>query len=221
VPMYTPPVDDGDPGAPRAGLTCFVFPAWFVAQVEGELFTTTRSKPYRTRPLVHWRGLDGGKQYVHDGKKVPVVPVRFVQACRNGHISDIDWYRFVHGGPAPARPPVDRRGRHRRRPRRYLHPLRGDRRPPSARRRQAPDSRVLGRCRGERPWLGNKSSEPCSAQGRDDAPEWSRLLVRSASNAYFAQVLRVISCPRSTRRCARRSTPAGRTTSNSSTTSTT
>ena len=28
----------------------------------------------------------------------PVVPVRFVQACINGHISDVDWYGFVHGG---------------------------------------------------------------------------------------------------------------------------
>jgi hypothetical protein len=31
-------------------------------------------------------------------KKRPVVPVRFVQACVNGHISDVDWYDFVHRG---------------------------------------------------------------------------------------------------------------------------
>ncbi len=196
VPMYTPPVDDGDPSTPRAGLTCFVFPAWFIAQVEGEVFLDDKRKPYRTRPLVHWLGLDGGKQYVHDGKKVPVVPVRFVQACRNGHISDIDWYQFVHGGPAPTRGRlwIDEGGTGgdlgdifiRCEATRARRPLADA---------KLPDSRVLGRCRGERPWLGNKSSEPCSARDRDDAPEWSRLLVRSASNAYFAQVLRVISLP--------------------------
>jgi len=30
-------------------------------------------------------------------KKLKVVPVRFVRACRYGHIGDIDWYFFLHG----------------------------------------------------------------------------------------------------------------------------
>lgn len=196
VPMYTPPVDDGDPAAPRAGMTCFVFPAWFVAQVDGVTHRDHTGKQYRTRPLVHWRALDGGSHYLHHGKKIPVVPVRFVQACRNGHISDIDWYRFVHAGEAPqarARLWIDEGGTGGDLGDIYIRcEATGARRPLGE--AKLPESRVLGRCHGDRPWLGRNAQEPCKARDSDE-PEWSRLLVRSASNAYFAQVMRVISLP--------------------------
>src|SRR5690606_21135127 len=46
---------------------------------------------------------------------------------------------------------------------------------------------ALGRCGGERPWLGAHSREECS--------EMARLLIRTASNAYFAQTISVLSLP--------------------------
>lgn len=49
------------------------------------------------------------------------------------------------------------------------------------------DRRPLGTCRGSRPWLGRHTEEPC------DQP--SRLLIRTASNAYFPQVVSVLSLP--------------------------
>ena len=41
-----------------------------------------------------------------------MVPVRFVRACRAGHIGDIDWYAFVHGGRTDCRRQlwIDERG---------------------------------------------------------------------------------------------------------------
>jgi HPt (histidine-containing phosphotransfer) domain-containing protein len=48
-------------------------------------------------------------------------------------------------------------------------------------------SRALGHCDGARPWLGPYTKEPCG--------EPSRLLIRTASNAYFPQVMSVISLP--------------------------
>jgi hypothetical protein len=54
-------------------------------------------------------------------------------------------------------------------------------------------SKILGRCLGQRPWLGPVAEEICLS--KDDRPLYNRLLVRSASNAYFAQVLSVISLP--------------------------
>jgi len=45
----------------------------------------------------------------------------------------------------------------------------------------------LGHCDGSRPWLGPFTKETCG--------EPSRLLVRTASNAYFSQILSVISLP--------------------------
>ena len=46
---------------------------------------------------------------------------------------------------------------------------------------------ALGNCDGARPWLGRDSKEECK--------EPNRLLVRSASNAYFPQIMSVISLP--------------------------
>jgi hypothetical protein len=55
---------------------------------------------------VHWRTLQRGKyQPERDergAKLQEVTPVRFVQACPAGHISDIHWVAFVHAG-SPAK----------------------------------------------------------------------------------------------------------------------
>lgn len=45
----------------------------------------------------------------------------------------------------------------------------------------------LGTCRGARPWLGRNTREDCNQP--------SRLLIRTASNAYFPQVVSVLSLP--------------------------
>jgi hypothetical protein len=52
---------------------------------------------------------------------------------------------------------------------------------------------ALGYCRGERPWLGRASQEQCVSATDNAYPNW--LLVRSASNSYFPQLLSVISIP--------------------------
>ena len=51
------------------------------------------------------------------------------------------------------------------------------------------DNHSLGLCDGSRRWLGprEESAEACG--------EWNRLLIRTASNAYFPQKLSVISMP--------------------------
>src|SRR5205085_9636315 len=46
---------------------------------------------------------------------------------------------------------------------------------------------ALGHCDGSRPWLGPYTKETCG--------EPSRLLIRTASNAYFPQLMSVISLP--------------------------
>src|SRR6185503_13562195 len=48
-------------------------------------------------------------------------------------------------------------------------------------------NRALGHCNGHRPWLGPIEKEACG--------EPNRLLIRNASNAYFPQLLTVISLP--------------------------
>ncbi|MBF2028310.1 MAG: DUF1998 domain-containing protein [Oscillatoriales cyanobacterium C42_A2020_001] len=196
IAMYAPPVDEQDPKSARSGITSFVFPIWFLAQME-ETWETPDKRRYRTRPLLPWGSLVKGKYLTLERKKVPVVPVRFVQACVNGHISDIDWYRFVHTDS----PNRNCRGQ--------LWLDEGGsgndfvdifvrcetckaRRPLSD--ATVPNGKVLGSCEGHRPWLGPAAKETCVSQVTGK-PEYNRLLVRSASNAYFAQTLSVISLP--------------------------
>jgi hypothetical protein len=119
------------------------------------------------------------------------VPVRFVRACRAGHIADIDWYAFTHNGPSECAKQqrqlyIDERGTSGDLTEVWVRCECGkaDRSLAQAARLQ---NKALGNCDGSRPWLGPYTKEPCG--------EPSRLLIRSASNAYFSQMMSVISLP--------------------------
>ncbi|MEP7378004.1 MAG: DUF1998 domain-containing protein [Chloroflexota bacterium] len=176
--LFAPPVESDSPGARQKGIGAYRFPEWFLVQEDRGSEDRERS-----RRLVHRTALDGRSRM--DGH--PVVPIRFVRACPKGHVDDLDWYRFVHGLEDPCRRPLwlDEQGSG------------GDLgdlavRCECGKRRSMYETTVLednplGSCRGKRPWLGPKAAEDC------DLP--SRLLIRTASNAYFPQVMSVLSLP--------------------------
>jgi hypothetical protein len=181
--LFSPPPDSENPAMSRTGITAWQFPEWFITQdvQKGDEGGVTRS-----RLLIHRRALTRGKYIDNDKQKHPVVPIRFVRACRKGHIGDIDWYGFVHRGPTQCRRQlwIDERG------------TSGDIaeiviRCECGQERRLSDATVpggtLGHCDGSRPWLGPYTKEACE--------ELNRLLVRHASNAYFPQVMSVISLP--------------------------
>ncbi len=182
--LYTPPTETDDPNAPRSGITAWEFPEWFITQ---RMAPRPDAPTVRSRMLVHRKALTGGKFIDADKQKRSVVPIRFVRACIRGHIGDIDWRTFVHRGQDDCQRQlwIEERG------------TSGDLgdvfvRCECGRRRSIGEAvelnaRPLGVCDGARPWLGPYSKEPC------DQP--NRLLVRSASNAYFPQVMSVISIP--------------------------
>ena len=180
--LLAPPPASSDPGATPTGIGAWRFPEWFVVQAAdaGEGAAHTRS-----RRLVHRRALDEKRRF--EGRDV--VATRFVRGCPRGHVDDLDWRRFVHR-PGSECPPtralwLDEQG------------TTGDltdlvvRCECGATRRLSDASKFelnpLGTCRGARPWLGRDTNEEC------DQP--SRLLVRTASNAWFPQVLSVLSIP--------------------------
>ncbi|HEX6861264.1 MAG TPA: DUF1998 domain-containing protein [Thermoanaerobaculia bacterium] len=176
--LYAPPADDNDPSEPAQGIVVWRFPEWFIVQEE-----TGREERDRSRRLVHRKALDDKGRF----DQRPVVATRFVRACPKGHVDDLDWHRFVHGAEDPCRRQLwlDERG------------TSGDLadlvvRCECGKSRgmyEATPAGALGTCRGARPWLGRNSNESCKL------PLQSRLLIRTASNAYFSQVVSVLSLP--------------------------
>lgn len=179
--LRTPPLDDQDPAAPPTGITAWQFPEWFITDV------VEFSPGNRSRLLVPRAALHRGLYVDQDRKRRNVVPIRFVCACRRGHIGDIAWHQFVHKRQGQCRRQlwVDERG------------TSGDLsevliRCECGAERSMTDAatlatHALGSCGGARPWLGAFAGETCG--------EPNRLLVRTASNAYFPQVMSVISLP--------------------------
>ncbi|MEN9935407.1 MAG: hypothetical protein RLZZ387_1986 [Chloroflexota bacterium] len=174
--LYAPPAADDAPGAKPTGITVYRFPEWFVVQEH-----IPPGERVRSRRLVRRQALVNGR---FDNR--PVVATRFVAACSHGHIDDLNWRFFVHGSTSCHQQMwLDEQG------------TSGDLgdlvvRCECGKKRsmiEASDRSLkpLGFCSGRRPWLGPNSSEACTEQ--------ARLLIRTASNAYFPQVLTVLSLP--------------------------
>lgn len=186
VKLRTPPPEEDDPTRPQTGITAWQFPEWFVTQ-DAEQDEGEEESGRRTRLLVQRQALDRGRFYRdRDKKRRPVVPVRFVRACRRGHIGDIDWYSFCHGGHTDCRRQL------------FMDELGttgdiADIQIRCACKKTRPMTEAfvgpgtIGFCNGNRPWLG--------AFAREDCGEPNRLLVRTASNAYFSQLMSVITIP--------------------------
>lgn len=174
-----PAGDDRDP-ARAVGVQVLEFPAWFVCQ-----------NP-RCRALVGAQALElKAGRYHHrcDSKtNTECVPVRFLGACRRGHCEDWPWIAFAHlGGKERCASPdlVLEEGPS------------GDFSTIIVRCRSCENSQALSaaysealafRCNGHRPWLGSEGREAC------EEPRL-RLLVRTASNSYFPQVVSALSVP--------------------------
>lgn len=188
VEFFAPPADRDDPSGPITGITAWQFPEWFVAQMEIQQPGSTA----RSRPLVHREDLTKG-QYDYDRKRYKVVPVRFVQACTRGHVSDINWRVFVHGKGVNCTRNLwlDERGTSGELTDVVVRCECGQQKEISAATKL--DDVPLGFCNGPRPWLGPYAAEPCGGNGAK--AQVNRLLVRSASNSYFAQALSAISIP--------------------------
>jgi hypothetical protein len=176
--LYAPPAEDSSPGAKPIGIGAYRFPEWFVVQENSKIEGMGRS-----RRLVHRKQLDDRGRF----EGLQVVATRFVRACPLGHVDDIEWHRFVHGDHELCRRQLwlDERG------------TSGDLSDLTIRcecKKSRPmsdavkiEEKPLGLCSGARPWLGKHAHEQCTQPGR--------LLIRTASNAYFAQALSVLSIP--------------------------
>ncbi len=171
-----PAGDDKDPTR-FSGVQVLEFPQWFVCQNPD------------CRALMRSSQLEiSSGRYVHActrTKATECVPVRFVSACACGHLDEFPWIWFAHRDRERCAAPSLR----------LVEGATGDfsevrvrcacgaTAPLSA--AQVKDANPV--CSGRRPWLGPDADEPCE--------ERQRLLVRTASNSYFAQVVSALSVP--------------------------
>src|SRR5580658_5781986 len=109
--LFIPPikVDDGksDPGAPAIGVPVAPFPRWMRCPLCDTL-ATIDSGVFRLKQD-QWR--PDRTEYRHEGctkAKGNISPsalsVRFLLACREGHLTDFPWLTFVHKGNVPCKP---------------------------------------------------------------------------------------------------------------------
>lgn len=201
--LYLPPPDSNDPRETARGIGVWGFPEWFVVQESAGSEGRDRS-----RRLVHRKALDGtgrGGRARFEGQQV--VATRFVRACPKGHVDDLDWRRFVHesfevdiekdetegiearerdmGTTCRRQLWLDERGTSGDLSDLFVRCECGKSR--GLYQASVIELNPLGACHGARPWLGKHAKEGCGLP--------SRLLIRTASNAYFPQVVSVLSLP--------------------------
>ncbi|WP_375742304.1 DUF1998 domain-containing protein [Corallococcus interemptor] len=179
APFRKPPAGDEREPTESCGIQVYEFPRWFVCQ-----------NPH-CRALVRANSLERvNQEYRHrcsgmEAKPERCVPVRFVAACPRGHLSDIDWSWWTHERKPCDAPQL-----------RLEEGVSGDFSDievacsTCGKRKRLADMMVKeqqDRCDGERPWLGLEARERCD--------EKQRLLVRTASNGYFAQTTSAITIP--------------------------
>jgi hypothetical protein len=113
-----------------------------------------------------------------------VTPIRFVCACENGHLQDIDWRWIVHEGqPCEEAMWVEEKGTSADPADMTVVCSCGK----SLSLQELFQPGRLGSCRGERPWLLDRDPNGCGQK--------LKLLTRTATNTYFPQVYTVISLP--------------------------
>lgn len=176
--LYEPPLKDSSPGSfGRSAVPAVIYPRWQVVVDPDE--------PDRQRLERYSSG-----EKVRTKKGVVRTPVRWLAACKKGHIDDINWRRFAHRGATDCQQTM------------YFRDEGSGGDPqftwitcecgqPGRRLSELYTSGApLGYCDGRRPWLDTYVPFDCGEQ--------LVTMTRGAINNYYAQVLRLIALPSET-----------------------
>lgn len=109
--LYLPPIKldgmENDPTAPAVGVPVAPFPRWLRCSL-CDTMSTVESGVFK---LVQDMYRPDKTEYVHQGclksqsgKPPSALSVRFLLACREGHMTDFNWLEFVHKGNVPCKP---------------------------------------------------------------------------------------------------------------------
>ncbi len=179
--LMAPPAAPDFPGASGEEVPAYLFPRWFVERQARRPSGAQSGRERRSRRLVHRNDLDARLRL----DKKPVVATRFVRGCGKGHVDDLPWHDFVHQSATGCigRLRLSETGDTGDLAELLLQCSCGK----SRRLAQARPEGALGTCSGARPWLG--------PDAREDCEEKARLLIRTATNAWFPQLMSALSLP--------------------------
>lgn len=188
-PFRGPPAGNDREPTHFTGIQVLEYPQWFVCQ-NPACRQLLRKDGLELKKHRYWhnacRSASSGSSK-SSSASAECVPVRFVLACPRGHAGEFPWIAFAHElqkRPRCASPSLT-----------FEEGATGDFneiRVHCACGGSGRMANLLGdglklRCHGERPWLGPEGKEEC----QEDA----KLLVRTASNSYFPQVVSALSIP--------------------------
>jgi hypothetical protein len=194
TPFKLPPVPDDtaqNHTTAQAGLTATVFPEWMQCK---QCHALAHRRDFAFKKKTGGRGYyqhECGPNYAKPGF---AVPVRFVAACENGHIDDVDWQYYVHHNTGLPRE------QYRTHSLRLLESGSGDlagvvvectvcNASRSILDALATNQPTLGRCQGRRRWLG------LGAAHNETCDKPLRLTVRTASDVWSPKVVSVLRLP--------------------------
>lgn len=182
APFRTPPVADERDPKREHGVTAALFPRWFVCQ-------NPKCRRLWQPHVTDIGQVDGKvKHACRDGKSASAVPVRFVATCNRGHLGEFPWIWFAHAG---AEHGCDNTELH------LDEDATGDLAGVTVRCAGCNASQGLAgatrkdskiSCSGHRVWMGDSATE----EGCAEKPV---LMVRTASNSYFAMSMGALSIP--------------------------
>ncbi len=189
--LLLPPIPPDDqqknPAAPPIGVPVVPFPRWLrcpkcqtMGSIESGLFQLIQDqyRPDRTR-FIH--------QACTKAKAPTALPMRFLLACRDGHLTDFPWIEFVHDGKAICKPV---------RLSMYEFGPSGDVLDIMIKCHSCNKNRSMSEafnpgnhfsCPGHHPHLRQINSDGC--------PEPAKPILLGASNSWFPQIMSVLSIP--------------------------
>jgi hypothetical protein len=173
-----PPIADDEEPTRFNGVQVLEFPGWMVCQ-NPECRALVKSSGLDLKSGRYWHQCTGGKPSL-------AVPIRFVGACKRGHVHDFPWIYFAHRSKQEKCQAASLRlveGESGDFSEIFVTCACGAKEPLSG----AMEPKSNPKCNGDRPWLGG--------QGKENCDEPMRLLVRTASNAYFTQYTSALSIP--------------------------
>lgn len=171
--LFEPPLNESDGFEKAKKVPVRHYPEWEVV-----------SDPNNPKEQILQRRTSGKDKKVKKG--IVKTPVRWIAACTNGHMQDINWRSFAHKRSQDCKQDL------------YLTDSGTGGDPQYIRvscrcgaSRQLSEMYIgntLGKCNGNRPWLGGKYREP-------DCPETLAPMTRGAINNYYSQTLKLIALP--------------------------